>query len=83
MDRVEVASEEVLFARPGRARVERTAYTNGTVDYSVWVHEGTTIADAGEALRTANAQLDGIPVTLVELIHDDGLVGMIYRQAAN
>ncbi|GAA0955546.1 hypothetical protein [Nonomuraea longicatena] len=82
MDQVEVVNEEVLYSRPGRARVERTSYSNGVIDYGVWVQTGVPPVETSAAFMHVPHEVNGAPVALAELIHDDGLVGMIYRKAA-
>lgn len=80
MTAVEVLKEEVLYNSLGRARVEQTQYSDGTIDYSVWIQEGVPTAETSAAFMHVPHEVNSAPVRLVELIHDDGMVGMIYRR---
>ncbi|MEQ4716111.1 hypothetical protein [Nonomuraea sp. B19D2] len=83
MDHVEVVSEETLYSHAsGRARVDLVMYSDGTIEYGAWVQTGAHTVETSAALMWVPHYVNGAPLTLVELIHDDGLVGMIYRRAA-
>ncbi|GAA3473861.1 hypothetical protein [Nonomuraea roseola] len=77
---VEVVTEETLYvAKDGTVRVERTTYSDGMTEWTSFRAIGASPLNcrmAGEHIPTLHG---GRAVTLAGLIHDDGLVGMIYR----
>lgn len=81
MKDLEVVREEIIYrAHRDLARVERLDYSDGTTAYTAWFRLGAWQVEAENALMTIPRARDGRQYTLVDIIYDDDLVGMVYRR---
>jgi hypothetical protein len=78
---VEVVSEELLYsAHDNLARVEKVTYSDGSFEFSVWLHVGAWPVETTNALGMVPMFSESAAYVLGEIIYDGDLVGMIYRK---
>ncbi|GAA2294248.1 hypothetical protein GCM10010149_47780 [Nonomuraea roseoviolacea subsp. roseoviolacea] len=81
---VEIVSEATLYAHPrGTSRVERLKYSDGTVEYGVWVASGAHAEELLSAAQRVPLRDDkGAPLEMAHMAYDGDTVGLIYRHVA-
>jgi hypothetical protein len=78
---VDIVGDEVIYRNAAdTARVEQVTFTDGTVEYNIWLKPGSTALDHLVCTtKLPFSDAEGLAYKLADHITDDGLVGMIYR----
>lgn len=67
-----------VLLQEDKGRVERITYAPGHVEYALYLLDGAHLAEAARMMNYIPTVLGEKSVRLVDVIHDDGLTGLIY-----